>query len=134
MKSTPFNPGTDKLPIPFTKEVCQFAKKLKSAGLKWQPQVGCFVWDESNKIKVASPFPNKIYFILNLGHFEKIQGSIEDVENEMIWLPTWHQARLICKEFDISDQIIYDAISAKRSDEFTDILELYGLILNKLTQ
>jgi len=134
MTSTPFNTETDKASIPFTKEACQFAKRSKLADLKWQPHVGCFVWDESNKIKVASPFPNNIYFILNLGHFEKILGSIEEVKNAMIWLPTWHQARLLCNEFDIPHQIVYDAISSKGNDVLTDILELYRLILNELTQ
>lgn len=125
MKSTPFNTETDKAPIPFTKETCRSAKRLKLAGLKWQPHVGCFVWDEAGGIKAPSPFPGNIYFILNLGHFEKILGSIEDVERELIWLPTWHQARILCKEFEISDQIVHDAISAKESDELPDILELY---------
>jgi hypothetical protein len=134
MKSTPFNTETDKAPISFAVEVRQFAKQLKLAGLKWQPHVGCFVWDEGGKIRVPSPFPENIYFILNLGHFVRLLGSIEDVANDMIWLPTWHQARIICKEFEISDQIVYDIILADKSDGSIDILQLYGIILNKLTK
>lgn len=134
MKSTPFNTENDKAPIPFTIQVCQLAKQVKLAGLQWQPHVGCFVWDETGKIKAPSPFPGDIYFILNLGYFKRILGSMEDIKNELIWLPTWHQARLICKEFDISDEDVYGAISAKESNELPDILELYRLILNKLTE
>ncbi|MCU0645312.1 MAG: hypothetical protein MUC94_13775, partial [bacterium] len=66
MKSTPFNPKTDVAPIPFTTQVFQAARLMKEKGLKWQPHAGCFVWDEQQIIEVASPFPNRVYFILNL--------------------------------------------------------------------
>ena len=74
MKPTPFNSKTDLPPIPFDLRHCQAAAQLKERGLPWTPHVGCFVWDPDAIMEVTSPFPNRIYFILNLGHFLRIFG------------------------------------------------------------
>ena len=92
MKPTPFNPETDLAPIPFTEKHCQAASKLKKAGLLWKPHVGCFVWDPEGYIKVDSPFPERIYFILNLGHFLRLFEATKKMVEKLVWLPTWHQA------------------------------------------
>ncbi len=93
MHSTPFNVETDLAPIPFDPRICEMAAELKSAGLPWKPHVGCFVWDRDEYINVPSPFPERIYFILNLGRFTELLGSIDDITNKLIWIPTWYQAR-----------------------------------------
>ena len=113
MKPTPFNPETDLPPISFDEQHRHLATELKEAGLTWKPHVGCFVWDRDGHIEVGSPFPDRIYFILNL-----------------IWLPTHHQARLLCDRFGVDAKEISAAISsAKPLDE---LLALYRIILNKL--
>jgi len=135
MKSTPFNPSTDLAPIPFTNEVCQAAREMKAAGLRWQPHVGCFVWDEKQLIEVSSPFPNRIYFILNLGHFLKRFQTIENMADQLVWLPTWHQARLIARQLGLSIEQLAQRIEATISDEAgSDLIELYRLITEKLSR
>ena len=60
--------------------------------MTWRPHVGCFMWDPEGCIEVPSPFPERIYFILNLGHFIRLLGSLEEIARKLVWLPTWHQA------------------------------------------
>ncbi len=101
MQPVAFNPATDLAPTPFDAEICELARALKQAGLPWRPHVGCFAWDPDGQIKPASPFPANIYFILSLPRFIEIFGSPEAIQEKMIWLPTWHQARLLCQRYGI---------------------------------
>lgn len=133
MKPTPFVARTDLEPIPFSPEHCALAKELKEKGLDWHPHVGCFVWDENGHISVSSPFPNRIYFILNLGHFFKIFETLENMKERLVWLPTWHKARIICKRLHVDKREINRVVGfpeVKAVGE--DIIALYELILEKL--
>lgn len=133
MKPTPFNPGTDLAPTPFDKRHCKLALRLKQAGLTWKPHVGCFVWDRKGSIEVSSPFPEQIYFILNLGHFYRLLGSLEDVMEKLVWLPTWHQARLLAKRLEVSHSDL-DRLARRLPDMSAgeELLELYQLLLQAL--
>ena len=133
MKPTPFNPETDLPPIPFDLRHCQSAAQLKDRGLPWTPHVGCFVWDPDEIIEVTSPFPGRIYFILNLGHFLRIFGSLEEISRKLVWLPTYHQARLLCDQVGV-DQEEASAVLASAEDNHAgdELLVLYTLILAKL--
>jgi len=133
MKPTPFNPETDLPPIPFGVRHCQTAAQLKERGLPWTPRVGCFVWDPDEIIEVTSPFPDRIYFILNLGHFLRIFGSLEEISKKLIWLPTYHQARLLCDQLG-ADQEEVSAVLASPENIRTgdELLLLYEMILNRL--
>ena len=51
MKPVYFDPQKDLAPMPFDDHVCQEARQLRDAGLRWHPHVGCFVWDPENVIK-----------------------------------------------------------------------------------
>jgi hypothetical protein len=108
MKPVYFDPQNDRAPMPFDDHVCQQARQLRDAGLIWRPHVGCFVWDPENIIKQESPFPNRIYFVLSLPRFIEIFGDIEKMIEDLIWLPTWHQARLLCSELNVPGGIISD--------------------------
>jgi len=133
VKPTPFVEGKDLEPIPFSPEHCALAKQLKEKGLDWDPHVGCFVWDETGFIEVSSPFPNRIYFILNLNHFLRIFETIENMKDRLVWLPTWHQAKRICKKLGISQTEIQAALCSTKADEIgTDMMALYELILQRL--
>lgn len=133
MKQTPFNKKTDLAPIPFSEEHCHMAEKLKQAGLQWTPHVGCFIWDRDNHISVSSPFPNRIYFILNSGHFLNIFKTLEAMKEKLIWLPTWNQARILCQQLNINEKEIAEALSPVNSIEIgKDLLYFYTCILNKL--
>ena len=133
MKSTPFNEQTDLAPTPFDAELCQLAKQLKGAGLSWQPHVGCFVWDEAQVIEVSSPFPGRIYFILNLGHFLKRYGTVQDIAAQLVWLPTWHQARLLAQQIGIAPSQVKEALAGHDfGDPGSELSVLYRLILDHL--
>jgi hypothetical protein len=133
MKSTPFVEGKDLEPIPFTKDLCKAAKRLKSGGLDWTPHVGCFVWDEEGVIKVSSPFPSRIYFILNLNHFIRIFHSLDGIKELLIWLPTWHQTKLLCKRANLSTQEIEEALYGHPFKEPDgDLIALYELLRSRL--
>ncbi|MDJ0889395.1 MAG: hypothetical protein QNI89_19000 [Desulfobacterales bacterium] len=101
MQPVAFDPAADLAPTPFDDELCELARALKRTGLPWRPHVGCFVWDPDRHIKPASPFPADIYFILSLPRFIEIFGSLEAIQEKLIWLPTWHQARLLCQRYGI---------------------------------
>jgi len=105
MKPTPFDLATDLPPLPFDLRHCQLAAELKRAGLLWTPHVGCFVWDRDRHIEASSPFPHRIYFI-NVGRFLQIFSSLEEVAEKLIWLPTEHQARLLCSRLGVPDAAV----------------------------
>jgi len=82
-------------PIPMDDRLFSLALELKEAGLAWQPQVGCFVWDHRGVIAHPSPFPKQVYFILSMKRFVAIFGDAEQMKRDLVWLPTWFQARQI---------------------------------------
>jgi hypothetical protein len=153
-----FDPEKDLAPLPFDDRICQQARQMKAAGLKWQPHVGCFVWDPEHFIKQDSPFPKRIYFVLSLPRFIGIFDNIEKMAEKLVWLPTWHQARLLCQELgkpldtvaklwqgndNLSPgdellgiyQVIKDALSGHKSDVSTSPpSELDKLSMAALTQ
>jgi len=101
-----FNPEKDLAPMPFDERICLHALEMKNSGLVWRPHVGCFVWDPNEIIKPASPFPGRIYFILSLSRFIDIFGSIDQISSKLVWLPTWHQARLDYQQLEGPDSVI----------------------------
>jgi hypothetical protein len=103
MRAIRFNPEKDLPPIPFSKRICELASDLKNLGLNWRPHVGCFVWDRDGFIKAESPFPGRIYFILSLTRFIDIFGSVENMVEKLVWLPTWHQARMVYHQLSVTD-------------------------------
>ncbi|MBT8330818.1 MAG: hypothetical protein KJP06_00695 [Deltaproteobacteria bacterium] len=126
MKPIRFNPAKDLAPIPFDEQICRLASDLKNLGLNWRPHVGCFVWDPDGFIKAESPFPGRIYFILSLPRFVDIFGSIASMVEKLVWLPTWHQARLLCDQLGVTD---HDLANEWHSDKTflagEDLLRLY---------
>jgi hypothetical protein len=133
MKSTPFNNNQNYAPIPFDQEFCQLALELKEKGLKWHPHVGCFVWDPEESIPVPSPFPQRIYFILNLNHFLKIFGSLQNMKEKLVWIPTWQQARQLCNEMEVSDERIKQQIlTSSQWDSRKELILLLKLLKEKL--
>lgn len=119
--------------MPFDSRHCELAGRLKENGLSWRPQVGCFVWDRDGHIQVSSPFPGRIYFILNIGHFLKLFETVERMIRQLIWLPTWHQARLLCNQLVLENQQIaslwHSNLMIKPGDE---LILIYEMILETL--
>jgi hypothetical protein len=106
MKPIPFNPQKDLAPMVFDAHICHLAQEIKRLGIRWHPHVGCFVWDPEKTIEAESPFPHRIYFILSLPRFMDIFGSPEALVEKLVWLPTWHQARLLCYQLNVPDDVV----------------------------
>jgi hypothetical protein len=135
MKTIRFDEVRDLAPMPFNDRICRQALELKRVGLSWHPHVGCFVWDVDNAIQVDSPFPGSIYFILSLPRFIDIFGSIENIANKLVWLPTWHQARILCQQLGIPKEDIAGCLQPGGRLSAADELEkLYELIATTLRQ
>ena len=100
-QTIPFDPDKNLAPTPFDETTCVLAQEMKNLGLDWEPHVGCFVWDPEHFIKTASPFPNRVYFILSLPRFIDIFGSPSAIREKLVWLPTWHQARQLCDQYGL---------------------------------
>ena len=133
MTSKRFNPEKDLAPMPFDERVCRQALEMKKTGPEWRPQVGCFVWDPDESIKPASPFPGRIYFILSLARFIEIFDTIGQMAEKLVWLPTRHQARLVCRQLGIKDEVL----ERRRQRNpvllpVEELLEIYGLIVETL--
>ena len=133
MKAIPFDPGKDLAPIPFEPGHVELAKELKRLGLPWTPHVGCFVWDGDGTIEAGSPIPDRIYFILRLPRVLSIFGTIEAMREKLVWLPTWHQARLLCRRFAIEDRELADIWASGRTVSLGDeILVIYQKLAEAL--
>ncbi|MBR9987974.1 MAG: hypothetical protein KFF68_18885 [Desulfosarcina sp.] len=91
------------LPLPIDDTVLAAAYRLKTLGLPWSPQVGCFVWDREAVISVPSPFPKRVYFILSMRRFTDIFGSEEKMRQQLVWVPTWYQAVQLCSRLGVAD-------------------------------
>ncbi|MGD2185071.1 MAG: hypothetical protein PVI71_03040 [Desulfobacterales bacterium] len=133
MKPIPFNPQKDLAPVVFDTRICHLAVEIKRLGIDWQPHVGCFAWDPEQHIKADSPFPHRIYFILSLPRFIDIFGSVEAMVEKLVWLPTWHQARLLCQRLGVPDNDVAHIWQRRASLPVGEELQqIYALIINIL--
>ncbi len=133
MKQTPFDPQTDLAPLPFESDHCELAAALKAAGLPWRPHVGCFVWDPDRHIPAPYPFPNRIYFILNLGRFRELLGDDVSIKEKLVWLPTWHQARELLNRMGVDPEEVRASVNVP--DVWRpgrDLLALYALLKDRM--
>lgn len=120
-------------PIPINDNVLERALRLKQLDLPWSPHVGCFVWDREAVITAASPFPKRVYFILNMRRFTKIFGSEENMRQQLVWVPTWHQAFQLCRRLGLSDIETERMFDGKRlPSEEEGLLQVYDLIAGQL--
>jgi hypothetical protein len=130
MKTVSIEPIT---PIPINDTVLASALRLKRLGLSWSPHVGCFVWDREAVIPAPSPFPQRVYFILSLRRFMAVFGSEEKMQQQLVWVPTWHQAFQLCRRWGISGLEAEGAIDRIRlASEEDGLLGLYELIAGTL--
>jgi hypothetical protein len=133
MKPIHFDPHTDLAPMTFDDQTCQLAHHIKRLGINWQPHVGCFVWDPDKFISADSPFPHRIYFILSLPRFIDIFGSREAIAEKLVWLPTWHQARLLCRRLKVPDGAVTNISQSRTSlSAGEELHKMYELIIDAL--
>jgi hypothetical protein len=120
---------------PFNETHCRLAGEMKTAGLRWTPQVGHYVWDNTGVINYPSPFPNRIYFVLNIQRFLDIFQTIDSMIGDLVWLPNWHQARDVCKDLQIDDKYIMEKCFRQSGFEKEKDLEtIYRIILSALVK
>jgi hypothetical protein len=132
MKSTPFDHATDLAPTPFEERHCLLALRLKSAGLRWKPHAGCFVWTGKVSSRFPPPFPSRFTSFSTWDGFWKF-NNLENITEKLIWIPTWHQVRLIANLMGIESLKIqglwsYGSIQTPADEVYL----LYELLLVKL--
>ena len=121
------------LPLPIDDTVLAAAYRLKMLGLPWSPQVGCFVWDREAVISAPSPFPKRVYFILSMRRFTDIFGNEEKMRQQLVWVPTWHQAFQLCSRLGVTDvdpDQFFDGHGFISGED--GLLRLYTLIARRL--
>jgi hypothetical protein len=117
----------------FTKEEIETARQLKQAGLPWQPSVGHYVWDEADIIKCESPFHDMVFYILDLKHFLRRADTIENLQRDLCWLPTWFDARQVLSELGVRSETIFERLrQCSAIENNTERLVLYQLIQERL--
>ena len=115
----------------FTEEQISIAKRLKELEMPWTPQVGHYVYDANQICPKSSPFRERVYFLLNFDCFMQHVGGLERFRNNMVWLPTWHDAREILRDLGIPDSEVAQH-SAKAMCNGEELTCLYNLILKAL--
>jgi len=73
--------------------------------------------------------------VLNVSRFVEIFGDIENMVAKLVWLPTWHQARLVCSDMGVPAE----AVSTLWQNhgvlpDGEELLHLYGVILDALIE
>lgn len=125
-RATPF--------VPFTGEEITLARRLREAGLPWTPRPGHYVYDEKGIIDAPSPFQAKVYFILDMKHFLRRSGSVEELKQSLTWLPTWREARHWLETAGVQSALVQSTIASpavwRRHGELAALLELMLHTLN----
>lgn len=118
----------------FTSEEIEQAGRLKALGLPWTPTPGHYVWDETDLIEQGSPFHDRVFFILDLKHFLRRAGSIEQLKAAVRWLPTWYDARQSLAALGVSDAAVAQTLNDRRAVAAgRERLVLYEMLAEALT-
>lgn len=99
----------------FSAEEINLARRLRQAGLAWEPRAGHYVYDETGFCKQPSPFQEQVYFILNYDYFMKAVGGVERFKEIMIWLPTWHDARQLLDSLDVPNERVLACLESENA-------------------
>ncbi len=117
----------------FTSAEIELARRLKQLGLGWTPSVGHYVWDEAGLIECSSPFHDHVYFILDLRHFLRRAGTVERLQRDLCWLPTWEQVRDLLRQSGVSDAEVNRRLLASNAIEaMNERICLYELLAERL--
>lgn len=118
----------------FSEEELELAQLFKAYGLPWTPRCGQYVFDQTRLIEAPSPFQPRVYFILDLKHFLRRAGSLEELQRRMCWLPDWHEARELLQTMGVSSTAVTQRLIASGALlAYAERLELYRLIEDHLT-
>ena len=118
----------------YTDDEIHLARQLRDRRLLWQPKAGHYVYDETGFCKQASPFQDRVYFILNYPYFMKTVGGVDRFKEIMTWLPTWEDARQILRNHHVSDQQDLAHLCNEHAvEDGTERFALYRLIASSLS-
>lgn len=124
---------TDIESVIFTQQEIDIARRLKAAGLGWEPEPGHFVFDEDNVVEAPSPFLENVYFILDLKHFLRRAGTVDDLRRRMCWLPTWEQARALLEANGVDSLTLIETLRDRHALETgVERLVAYEMLLDAL--
>lgn len=125
----------ESLPIPIEAEVLEGAYLLKRNGLSWKPRVGCFVWDRESVLPVPSPFPLKVYFVLNMKRFLQFFDDVGKMEEKLVWIPTIGQALEISHAMGLRPTDLTDSDHQwPTGTAKEELLRLFDMILSGLKE
>ena len=111
------------------------ARRLRRSGLSWEPRAGHYVYDETGFCKQASPFQEKVYFILNYPYFMRAVGGVESFKEIMLWLPTWDDLREVLRDLGVSDADVARLLRKRKAIESAqERLALYELVESRLSK
>lgn len=117
----------------FSNQEIELAQLFKAHGLEWTPQCGQYVLDQAQLIQCASPFQPQVYYILDLKHFLRRSGTLEELKQRMCWLPDWQDARQLLQQMGVSSATVAQRLVQSRAIESnSERLELYRLIEEQL--
>ncbi len=112
----------------------ELAQLFKAYGLEWTPQCGHYVLDQAQLIQCSSPFQPNVYFILDIKHFLRRSGTLEQLKQRMCWLPDWQDARQLLQQMGVSSTTVaLRLIDSRAIENNLERLELYRLIEEQLT-
>lgn len=118
----------------FSDEELELAQLFKAFGLEWTPCPGMYVLDQSDLIECDSPFQGRVFFILDLKHFLRRAGTLEQLKDRVCWLPTWEQARRLLADMGVPPgPIAQRLIDSRALVDGTERLELYRMIEERIT-
>ena len=113
----------------FCEAEIEAARRLRRSGLSWKPRAGHYVYDETRFCKQASPFQEKVHFILNYPYFMRAVGVVERFQEIMLWLPTWDDLREVLPDFGVSDVDVASFVVEQSAIELgQERLALYELV------
>lgn len=112
----------------------ELARRMRDAGLAWEPAVGHFVYDEAGLIEVESPFQPRVYFILDMKHFLRRAETVARLKEAMFWLPQWDQTRALLRERGVGNETIARHLQETRAiEDGRELIVLYERLLAALS-
>ena len=109
----------------FSEAEIEAARRLRRSGLSWEPSAGHYVYDKTGFCKQASPFQEKVYFILNYPYFMRAVGGVQRFKGIMLWLPTWDDLRGVLRDFGVSDVDVASFLRSARQSNLGRSVWLY---------
>ncbi|OUT60885.1 MAG: hypothetical protein CBB71_06360 [Rhodopirellula sp. TMED11] len=109
------------------------ARRLRRGGLSWVPRAGNYVYDETGLCKQASPFQDKLYYILNDPYFTRAVGGVVRFKEIMLWLPTWDDLRGGLRGLGVYDADVARLLRERKAIKSgQERLALYELLESRL--